>query len=242
MLCLPIGSVELNSLTKANALLPIFSTGNLALIAYNDADVVCIGQRSKASLQYPGTRLHPKPTTQTSILNIPARSCTTAIHTGPASPWATVTTTLGLEMFNPVDRTPFLSAVLAYLTEKVALNVTVAPAADTGTGTVFKLFLASTITTNTSAVPSFTLTYGTSNKTDNVQAKSVEEEVTISHCFESSGNNTVSVVATSAYGTVVAWSGSVAATKCDSSAASSMHGGVAVLTSLAWSLWQALWW
>jgi len=184
-----------------------------------DQGVVCVGIRAQPSLLFPG----------------------------PSFPFATVTSSIGLEMLAAVqDRKTYASAVVAFLTEQLQLNVSVVPALanDTTTGDRFQLNLTSTLTGSTAAnlslpsiAPSFSVSFGSGEPGLTAEATSAMTgstlEMTLDHCFATTGEHAVSVSAVSPFGTVAIWSGTVNASYCEPtvSAASSARSPLAALLS-----------
>ena len=164
---------------------------------------------------------------------------------GPSFPFATVTSSIGLEMLAAAqDRKTYTSAVIAFLTEQLQLNVSVVPALanDTTTGDRFQLNLTSTLTGSTAAnlslpsiAPSFSVSFGSSEPGLTAEATSAMDgstlEMTLDHCFATTGEHAVSVTAESPFGTVAIWSGTVNASYCEPtvSAASSARSPLAAL-------------
>jgi hypothetical protein len=164
--------------------------------AYLDG-VVCAGTRSQPDLQYPGAQYQ----------------------------FATVATTLGLEMLKSGDRAPFLSAVLAYLTEQVSLNVSVVPGP---AGDAFVVNLTSSLPGSLLAyVPpaslesTFSISFGDGNATHPTAVAALGSSMMVSqvettHCFAARGTYNVTVQARSAFGAVAVWAGSIEASPCAS--------------------------
>jgi hypothetical protein len=147
--------------------------------------------------------------------------------TGRRFDFATVTSTLSLEMIPEASRVPFVAAIIGYLTEEVNLSVNVSSIVS-GSGLGFRLSLASSLSgslrssfaTPASLVPTYTVTFGdkTSKNIDGPVEAIAAVEYT--HCYRSTGAYNVTVQAVSAFGTGAIWEQRVSATDACGSASS----------------------
>jgi hypothetical protein len=155
-----------------------------------------------------------------------------------------VTSSIGLEMLaSAQDRKTYTSAVIAFLTEQLHLNVSVTPplADDTTTGDRFQLRLTSALpnAANLSLpalAPSFVVSFTNGEPPVAVKAQASmiagsTLEMTLDHCFATTGELTVSVNAVSPFGTMAVWAGTVNASYCEptDSASSSVRSPLAHL-------------